>query len=455
MRNVSLFHQRNLFSVPGACFLLMLLLGQPFSAAGESLTYHYATGECVAGPGGCTSGGYRVSVSWADEFDALSCRGSFETAVSNTSAATYAVATGSRNSGVYLAQNQGHLHVFSLDPTPNWLTSVVWDAKSEAVVVAGALTGSLVFYSLDGRRTNELRNLSGADNGFSPSSIKVEGGGFLVRGRKGNFRWLNSSFEFSGALNVEDLKRPDADSIASIWSWAPVGKWLVGFADVKLKDGTWHHGIVRALKEDPVGFNIVSTFNWSEGLKQYYLLGHSYVASAGNKAYVLVMAEQPFIEDIGVDGERLRAFPAKFKKIPPFRIENSTKNIADVYEFVTRQNVPVGLFSWDDELYVLGREREGKKTRWTLTRLNPCSDIELGTVVLPTTAEHLTVSPSPKGWILVEKGKVEDLGSQEVGRVLIVSNEWIKERTRGNNEQSLTACRGLKPQAVSRSASLR
>jgi hypothetical protein len=93
-------------------------------------------------------------------------------------------------------------------------------------------------------------------------------------------------------------------------------------------------------------------------------------------------------------------------------------------EQIEGSSLPVGLYAWNDRLYVLSRQPGQGGTEWSLSEIDPGSETMV-TARLATSAPHLTVVPGPRQWAVLEKAAPIRLGNQPMLSLLLVPAEEI------------------------------
>lgn len=73
-----------------------------------------------------------------------------------------------------------------------------------------------------------------------------------------------------------------------------------------------------------------------------------------------------------------------------------SKDIVQVMAGVEWSKIPVGLYEWQGYLYMLTREPQGQGTSWRIFKIDPRREEIIGSTLLQTQANHLTVIPGPE-----------------------------------------------------------
>lgn len=92
------------------------------------------------------------------------------------------------------------------------------------------------------------------------------------------------------------------------------------------------------------------------------------------------------------------------------------------------QRVVAGLYGHGAFLYVLTREPSAAQgTEWRLFQLDPERGTYLGSVRLPTNADHVSILPAEPSWYVVERsGSLEEWGQQQINQMLQIPKTWIE-----------------------------
>lgn len=138
-------------------------------------------------------------------------------------------------------------------------------------------------------------------------------------------------------------------------------------------------------------------------------------------ALILVMEEEPWIGRVRqADSEiaRLPEFPVDLRLpqhqwVEPTNRDEELRGFRDVYQMMEQHAVPVGLYTWQNEPYLLFKSAAAGDGRssWYLQRFSVENGRGLGdTVELPMRAEHLMLVPAREGgefFAAIPKGPVD------------------------------------------------
>jgi hypothetical protein len=318
------------------------------------------------------------------------------------------------------------------------VTSGTWLADGRRLAVVDSLSERVVLYRQDGRSLGVVTGPNGeALRDLSPRLIKSAGQGrLLVETAADGLVALDSRFALLRRTPLNSKSARSDLTMLGTFQWQPVGNdEVVSFSDLELKPPRWGAGFVRFSLADPASFTVLRQGSLEDPERLFNRLGYPFIAALGDKAYILVMGNSTELYESSKgspDLRRLTAFSSQ--ETPDLPSFDEWSEFAGVMAAVERSAMPAGLYGWDGQLYLLSRKPAGGgRTQWSLTRLDPESGQNLGTVVLPTTAHHLTVIPGPRAWAFLEKGPVLGRERQEIGSMLLVS----AARLRGSFSGSL------------------
>src|SRR5262249_48191768 len=114
--------------------------------------------------------------------------------------------------------------------------------------------------------------------------------------------------------------------------------------------------------------------------------------------------------------KELRAFPPQLdRSIPVLPSFKTREDFAPLMQAVEGLAMPVGLYGFENFLYVLSRQPAGSgKTHWSMTKIDPVHDKVVATASIDLAADHVTVVPGKRSWAFIEKGPVKGFGLQDV-----------------------------------------
>ena len=171
----------------------------------------------------------------------------------------------------------------------------------------------------------------------------------------------------------------------------------------------------------------------SEGLKSWYSLGDARLARIGRSVFLLTYDSQTGRTEI-VRGEvgkeglvALGAWPEEIPRHLPRPLGYDTvEGFVEMNVLVASAPGPVALLAWEGDLYLLARRPGPERTEWLLSRIDPRTEVVVGTVRLPSTSRHLVAVPGSKAWALLEKGPVTGFGDQRIEGLRLVPAEAVR-----------------------------
>lgn len=322
----------------------------------------------------------------------------------------------------------------TLSPTPLWVVSAAWGPGGDLLVV-DALSRQVVRYPLTGGRGEEVEAWRQASvKAPRPSVVVGDGSRWAVEADTAHLAYLDGRLAFAGELDVAGATRGPRGEVATLYDWTLAGDHIVAFSDVKLGGAAasgqpeWTSAFVKIPLAAPQNFEILRRVGLDDPERGYYLLGLRLLTSVGGDAYLLSMGRTPQLGRVAANGGAGLALsaPAALDGVAVPALEPTDgfrkESVVDLFRRLEQAAIPAGLYGWGGSLWLLGRAPAGDEaTRWTVTRVDPASGESGGTVVLPTTAPHVTVVPGEPYWAIIEKGHVEGFGKQEVFGALLVS----------------------------------
>jgi hypothetical protein len=163
----------------------------------------------------------------------------------------------------------------------------------------------------------------------------------------------------------------------------------------------------------------------------YYLLGNSYLAAEKGICYFLAMGKNPSLYRISTSGdnrpERLDVLPNEYRTRPEFKTRMTGKSSAALrFAELETFSVISGLYAQDGKLYLLARRPNGTAgTSWLLFKIDPNRRKIVGHIMLPTSADFLTVIISPDKWFMLERGRLSEEQHQEIKSLLVIDKSSI------------------------------
>lgn len=342
----------------------------------------------------------------------------------------------------------GECHQIQLSAGLEWPTSGVWTDDQEELLVADPLAGQVTRISRHGHVETELAGELVRADGLlqplgGPSQIRAAANGFLLEDeRDQRLVRLNLNLEVVDTSPIMSSKRSEPLQRHVIYDWTPMGQGILAFSDLADSDGNWtsgflyfgSHGRQEVFRKIAIG---------DEAADFYTRSTISYVAALEDVGYILALSEETVsIEavQLGSKARRLMSIPAKFRNRPRLdpalrkRLEcQGTRKTTEIYKSHESATMVSGIYAWDHDLYLLAKQAMSAsgETAWWLIRLDPSADgKEISRVRLPTGAAHLTIVPGGDFWALIEKGRVEGVGSfhspyMNTSSIILVPTAWL------------------------------
>lgn len=318
---------------------------------------------------------------------------------------------------------------------PSWTASGVWNRKDLVLVDTGQR--ALLRYSTDGRLLERPSGpLSRSWSDLYPARIAAREDGHLVVEVEPNvFFILDRSYRF--VRRVDPLAFPSRNgTVDKVYTWGVAGADVVAFADLKDPSGQWPSGIVRFSLDSEQSNRGIEFHEFGDISRKFHRLGYSYVTAIGNTAYIVLM-ENGFSlwrYEKGRGLEEMEVLRALYPLSEPAPALPSFRSRTD-YVLLMREleeiSMPTGIYSWRGSpyLYLLSRRPHPSRnggTQWRLSQIDPNYNNGqgriVGTVEIPSRANHLFAVPGPENWAFVEKGPVLGLTEQDVQSVLTISS---------------------------------
>lgn len=328
-----------------------------------------------------------------------------------------------------------------LDRPPLWVTSLAWWPDGPGWVLPDVGSGVLRLVAPDGTPAGERSAPgSGRLEYVKPSQVVAAGDGYLLSDGT-RLLWLDRSLRPTRSIDLGDLPARGSDSAVSLFKWAATpSNRVYAYCHVRGGDEAWWTGLAEIVLEPEPSVRRVLEIDGRSAEATFYSLTKPFVATIGERGYLLRMGERPFLVEAGSEPRRLQAFPEGFVSRPTLP-RPSPENVSLVFKLLEQAKMPTGLLAWEEHLYVLTRQPVRDGTSWSLTKIDPRRDVVVHTVELPTRASDLALAPGPRHWAILEKGEVRVIGMQETVGLLFVPAEWITAGTaRGQAAGGGAAC---------------
>ena len=274
---------------------------------------------------------------------------------------------------------------------------------------------------------------------FYPVSVRPVGNELLVENYPQRLLLLGSHYEVKRALHPLDItgsgkKAVARDQVKALWNWTVAGGDIVACSDIQKADDSWVTGIVRFPMSDSTDFKAFKTSDFNDLEWVFCRLGFPYVASIGDKAYVLLFRGQPGIYESSPEGKALRRLDYSPKILQPVSLPEFASRLefaAATMKAVEETTMPVGLYGWHGSLYVLYRQFDRGTTSWVLHQVDPKTGELLGHAEINVHATHLMLIPGEKRWALVQKGPALKLGEERTEAIRTIDASAIPQPLSG------------------------
>jgi hypothetical protein len=328
-----------------------------------------------------------------------------------------------------------------LEPPPLWVSSLSWRPDQQGWILPDVGSGVLRLVASDGRPAGE-RSAPGPGRleYVKPSHLVAIDGGYLLADGGSRLLWLDDSLRPTRSIDLGDPPtRRTASEIALFkWSATPSGR-VYAYCHVLGHDEEWWTGFAEIVLEPDLSVRQVVDVDNRSAEAAFYSLANPFVATIGERGYLLRMGNPPHLVEAGPTPRRLRAFPEGFASRPTLP-RPSAENATLVFKVLAQSKMATGLLAWGDHLYVLTREAVRDGTSWSLTKIDPRRDAVVHTVELPTRAADLVLAPGPQHWAILEKGEIQVIGIQKMIGLLFVPSQWITAGTVPAAESPGAAC---------------
>ena len=316
----------------------------------------------------------------------------------------------------------------SLSQPPSWTNSGVWEGAN--LVLVDTVSGRLLRYSaagdaLGGATAAVPKTLAAA----FPTRIAAQDGKIVVQVGPSSFLNLGPGLSFQGAVDAGERGRAAGGAtIEKLLTWAPAGTDIIGFAEVKEPSDQWSSGVVRFPQQGSGEFrSLGESLSTGSASREFHRLGYHYTAAIGSTGYVLLMEDGFRLYSSPPGSDHLKEMKAlgqwSVPELPSFIHPEDYKAVMGVVE---ESAMPVELYAWGKDLYLLSRRPLGGSTEWRLSRIDVEADRIAETTIIPSRAHHLFAIPGKDQWAFVEKGVARGLREQEAKTALLVPSAFIQ-----------------------------
>lgn len=317
-------------------------------------------------------------------------------------------------------------HEFS--KAPGYTIGAAWNQDGTKLFVPNPLDGRILVFTATGQHVRDwLRPGEGPGEFNRPYLVQQSSDGFTIQDGLYRLHWFDQLLR---PLRTVDLRTLQVTGVhrLSINAFVLQNSTLIGFGTVQQE--SWHRGVFRVqLTPQAQWLGIEPEVAPSSIADEYTRLTGPLLARAGENAYFLQQGIPAALVQVHPDPLRLRAFPAGFESLQDLPPERGPQGSVIRLRFLESQRLAVAVFGRGDFLYLLTRQPSDAPdggTRWLLHQVDPKADVIVKTRVLPTTAAHLVVAPGPR-WALLEKGRMDAQGRQELKTMVLLPANWIED----------------------------
>lgn len=337
--------------------------------------------------------------------------------------------------GPVLASAEAYCRPLPLPHPMGWVTTGAWDSSGTRLFVVDSLQRKIFGLSPSGRPLYGFLNGLEKDlPAFLPSRLTSREGRFALELLGDRFVTLDKDFVplTRRALNKEAIRGPLSVEKIYIWDLAQNGD-IIAYADVmeKTRRGEeWTSGFLRIAAANPKDFKFLSPpTSYLVPERTFYKLGMPFITSLGETVYLLRMENN-------INLYRGRKGDAEFRQlsveIPDAGLSpilpgfTRADQMPAVMRAVEQSTMPVGIYGWNEYLYVVSRKPQGRSTVWSISKIDPNSERVVASTTLPVQAQHLTVIPGDRYWAVIEKGSVTAFGEQEIKQITFIDSSRMK-----------------------------
>lgn len=291
---------------------------------------------------------------------------------------------------------------------------------------------------LDGTSSVIEKVITRAFGDFQPSAIATDRKNQrtwiqLVGGRFLELREDNALASTAKPTQLWGTQLEENARLVAVLRWAIMGDRLVGYGNFRMSDAELKTGFYVTNLKNTSDAEVVVSYPESHQALTWYRMGYPYVATVGNRGYVLNVDGDLSIGQIRREKSSDRFSLEWFAGLPeavPSSVTLPTfttpQDYIDLMEEVESMTIPAGLYGWNGRLYLLWRTKKADSQEWWLSEIDAESGVYLGQVKLPSTAEHVVVVPGPRYWALVDKGRIKGFGMQAVEGVTLIPSSMIE-----------------------------
>jgi hypothetical protein len=336
---------------------------------------------------------------------------------------------------------------------PSWVSGLAWQSMAERAALVDPKSQRVLLLDLNGGSQSwvSFRDQASGAN-LVPRGIAMLGAEPWIRFDLGAVARLPARVS-APSLGVaptdlwrENLDRdggPLSGQVETLYSnWISLGGRVLGYGAVGRAgaDATgpsagrdFQLGILQARYDRRQQKVIEPSLLVKSDENDFYRMGYPYFAATSSQLFFLRMtpassrvAVLMAVDSAGRVTPLEGAIPRGFEVLP--RQGKSEASVGEILNELERQVFVAGLYAERRDLFLLLHEPAGAAgTTWKLVRYDPATQRAKGTVVLPTTAPHVSLLPGEREWLVIERGSTKNWGEQEIRSFLRVPSAWIED----------------------------
>ena len=247
----------------------------------------------------------------------------------------------------------------------NWLSSATWVNDLQSIAVVDPLANRVRLISQEGT----VRPLSGPTFGqsgtdFLPAELERTKDGFALTMVDGDTLFLDEKLEVRKKATLSTLSTKGGVGVRTLYQWTVADGTVVGYGSVGVqgKSDKYRLGIFRA----PIAATNRAQLLLSFENGDYYVLGHDYFTNLGRNAYFMLASKEPAIYEVSERGalRKLNSFPPAFRSLPEIKSKmTGPKSAEGLFAEIETLAMPVGLYGYNDKLYLLARHPVDESNR--------------------------------------------------------------------------------------------
>lgn len=319
--------------------------------------------------------------------------------------------------------------------SPSWILGGAW-AQDGSLLLLEPSTHRVLRYdttvpgitTLPGRAEEALANLQAR-------ALSRSDHGFVFQLPEDVFMTLDSRFRQAGMFR---LSGPGAFDDIAPFQWTTVGRDIVVCGDIDLPGKTgdggedvYEHGIFRLSLQNPVqSYTLLREISLLDPMSVYCRLGLPLIAGVGDDVPVVLFFGES-VELLAYPGGKetpIEVIPADYGQAPRLPPNPTRGQYRDLMQKIEAADMPYGIFSEGDDLFLLLRSPAAGGAQWDVIRISMANGGEAkyqGKARLPSRARHLAVVPGAERFAFLEKGEIEKIGEQGVDGVLFIPTEQL------------------------------